>query len=317
MDGRRPRAGSPAAQPFRRRLRDGVRRDLPCDPRAARSDPQARRGRHGRVVASTAFRCGWASRGCCEAGQSRTVRRAAGDRGDPDRHDGAGQDRQSGRGARRMALLADAYLAASKLKQARGAIDAGLALSEQTGTRTWDAELHRLRGELFLRDDPPARTDAERCLPARGRDRTDQEMRTFEVRSTIRLARLALGRGAGEEARTMLARSARPSWTSTSPTWRRREGSSRTSVTCSCLRRPTDRARRRARAECVGCSWRASSSRSDGRDVLAHPPPRSYGFRQEGSRSELELDQREAYWFKSQGSQLIPYTMVSGPGTGR
>jgi predicted ATPase len=104
-----------------------------------------------------------------------------------------------------MALLADAYLAVGKLKQARGAIDAGLALSEQTGTRTWDAELHRLQGELFLRDDPPARTDAERAFRRAVETARDQEMRTFEVRSTIRLASLALGRGAVEEARTMLA----------------------------------------------------------------------------------------------------------------
>lgn len=104
-----------------------------------------------------------------------------------------------------MALLADAYLAANKLKQARGAIEAGLGLSEQTGTRTWDAELHRLRGELFLHDDPPARTDAEHAFQRAVEIARDQQMRTFEMRSTLRLARLALARGACQEVGAMLA----------------------------------------------------------------------------------------------------------------
>lgn len=105
-----------------------------------------------------------------------------------------------------MALLAESYLDAGKLRKALGAVEAGLALSAQTGTGAWDAELHRLRGELRLRDDPPAQDDAERCFRRAVEVANGQDMRTFALRSTIRLARLALARGDRDDARTMLAR---------------------------------------------------------------------------------------------------------------
>ena len=102
-------------------------------------------------------------------------------------------------------FLAEAYIDVGHVKGALGSIDAGLALSEQSGTHVWDAELIRLRAELALRGDPPeparAASEFQRAVEVARR----QGMRTAELRSTVRLARLAAGRGERAEARAMLA----------------------------------------------------------------------------------------------------------------
>jgi class 3 adenylate cyclase/predicted ATPase len=102
-------------------------------------------------------------------------------------------------------FLAEAYLDSGHPKGALGCIEGGLALSEHTGSHVWDAELLRLRAELFLRGDPPAPADAERDFRRAVETARRQGMRTFELRSTIRLAQLALERGERAEARAMLA----------------------------------------------------------------------------------------------------------------
>jgi len=102
-------------------------------------------------------------------------------------------------------FLAEAYIDASHVKGALGSIDAGLALSEQSGTHVWDAELIRLRAELALRGDPPDPTRAAAELERAVEVARRQGMRILELRSTVRLARLAAARGERTEARAMLA----------------------------------------------------------------------------------------------------------------
>jgi len=102
-------------------------------------------------------------------------------------------------------FLAEAYIDVGHVKGALGSIDAGLALSEQSGTHVWDAELIRLRGELALRGDPPEQARAASEFQRAAEVARRQGMRTFELRSTVRLARLAAARGERAEARSMLA----------------------------------------------------------------------------------------------------------------
>ena len=78
-------------------------------------------------------------------------------------------------------------------------------MSEQSGTHVWDAELIRLRGELALRGNPPEQTTAASEFQRAVEVARRQGMRTAELRSTVRLARLAAGRGERAEARAMLA----------------------------------------------------------------------------------------------------------------
>jgi adenylate cyclase len=52
-----------------------------------------------------------------------------------------------------LGLLADAQLKAGRHAEAMKSVEEGLALADATGERFYDAELHRLRGELLVR--PP------------------------------------------------------------------------------------------------------------------------------------------------------------------
>ena len=49
-----------------------------------------------------------------------------------------------------LALLAEAYWVAGQVEEAFGALAEALAMAERTGERAYEAEMHRLRGELLL-----------------------------------------------------------------------------------------------------------------------------------------------------------------------
>ena len=96
-------------------------------------------------------------------------------------------------------LLAEVYLAAGQLAEARGVVDTGLAISAQTGQPFFDAELHRLLGELLLADGrsstcgvsvPESAIGSRGVLPARSRDRPRAGGEGFELRAATSLARL-------------------------------------------------------------------------------------------------------------------------------
>jgi class 3 adenylate cyclase/predicted ATPase len=104
-----------------------------------------------------------------------------------------------------MGLLADAYLKAGDVPRAREAVDAGLALAAHSSSHVWDAELHRLRGEIHLREDPPSKAAAERCFEEACDAARNRGMKTSELRSMVSLARLRAERGKRREARAALA----------------------------------------------------------------------------------------------------------------
>jgi predicted ATPase len=81
----------------------------------------------------------------------------------------------------------------------------GLAEVERTGERLSEAELHRLKGELVMMQDPSAEAEAEHCLRAAIDVARQQSARLFELRATASLARLLKRQGKIAEARAMLA----------------------------------------------------------------------------------------------------------------
>jgi len=106
-----------------------------------------------------------------------------------------------------LALLAEAY-------QHGGQIDAGLAVVvdaletvQRTGERWYEAELHRLRGELLLARAagplPEAETRFHQAADVAGR----QHMKMWELRTAVSLARLWQRQGKRVEARQLLAES--------------------------------------------------------------------------------------------------------------
>src|SRR5271157_416967 len=63
-----------------------------------------------------------------------------------------------------VALLAELEAENGKIDSAVGAIDRALAEIEQTGQRTFEAEVHRIRGEILLKRDPANPAPAEEAL---------------------------------------------------------------------------------------------------------------------------------------------------------
>jgi class 3 adenylate cyclase/predicted ATPase len=71
--------------------------------------------------------------------------------------------------------------------------------------RWYEAELHRLRSELLLMQDASKVQEAERCLRTAIEIAREQSAKSWELRSTITLARLQEKQGRRDEAHAMLA----------------------------------------------------------------------------------------------------------------
>src|SRR5262249_20295370 len=84
-----------------------------------------------------------------------------------------------------------------------GALDEAILLAERTEERAFEAELHRLRGELLLalRADGEAVRELERALMIARR----QQARLWELRAATSLARAWHRQGRNVEARQLLA----------------------------------------------------------------------------------------------------------------
>jgi adenylate cyclase len=108
-----------------------------------------------------------------------------------------------------LALLAEVYGQAGRTQEALGQIDEALDLAERTGERFWEAELHRLRGEMLLakkESADPARTlaQAEACFQRALAIARRQRARSWELRAATSLARLQQRQERREEARELL-----------------------------------------------------------------------------------------------------------------
>jgi predicted ATPase len=80
----------------------------------------------------------------------------------------------------------------------------GMALLDRTQERMYEAELHRLRGDLLLMQDPSNATEAEQCFRTAIDVACRQSAKSLELRATMSLARLLDDTGRRDEARTML-----------------------------------------------------------------------------------------------------------------
>jgi class 3 adenylate cyclase/tetratricopeptide (TPR) repeat protein len=103
-----------------------------------------------------------------------------------------------------FATLADAQQAANQLAEAQGTVATGLAVAAQTDQPFWDADLHRLDGDLLLATGGPADEAATRYHHALAVAR-EQGARSLELRAATSLARLWRDQGKRAEARDLLA----------------------------------------------------------------------------------------------------------------
>jgi class 3 adenylate cyclase/predicted ATPase len=103
-----------------------------------------------------------------------------------------------------LALLAEALALAGKIEEGLAVLDDALATAAASGERGWDAEIHRLRGDLTARlphPDPAKAEDSFRTALAIARE---QGTRGYELRAATSLARLWRGQGRRTEARDLL-----------------------------------------------------------------------------------------------------------------
>lgn len=96
-------------------------------------------------------------------------------------------------GTHYAALFAETLTEAGRLEEATLVIDGALKFAARTGDRHYEPELHRLRGELLLRNQSD-RVAAENCFrQAIGLART-QGARSWELRAAMSLSELLAGR---------------------------------------------------------------------------------------------------------------------------
>ena len=104
-----------------------------------------------------------------------------------------------------LTLLAEALALAGKIEDGLAALDDALARAAVSGERGWDAEIHRLRGDLAGRlpyPDPAKAEDSFRTALVIARE---QGTRGYELRAATSLARLWRKQGRRNEARDLLA----------------------------------------------------------------------------------------------------------------
>jgi class 3 adenylate cyclase/tetratricopeptide (TPR) repeat protein len=107
--------------------------------------------------------------------------------------------------------LAEAHMAGEQLADARAAVELALAVAAETGQLHFDAELHRLQGEILLkavdnREGGVGDTGvAEECFQRALETARAQGARSFELRAATSLARLWRDQGKRVAARDLLA----------------------------------------------------------------------------------------------------------------
>jgi predicted ATPase len=99
--------------------------------------------------------------------------------------------------------LADAFAKIGEPEKAFGALAEATAIAEKTGEGFWQAELHRLRGELLLKHDGKE-DDAESCFEQALEVARNQSAKSLELRAATSLARLWQDQGKPQEAQQLL-----------------------------------------------------------------------------------------------------------------
>ena len=108
-----------------------------------------------------------------------------------------------------LALIAEAELARGAVEAGLTLIDHALARIEVHGERLYEAECHRLHGELRLASSVPDPLGAERSFERAIQVARGQQARSWELRAASSLARLWHGQGRCESARQLLREAAR------------------------------------------------------------------------------------------------------------
>ena len=103
------------------------------------------------------------------------------------------------------AFLAEAYVKAGQPEKGLKDVAETLARVHKTGMSVYEEELHRIKGELLLRQAVPADRDAETCFRHAIDMSHRRNAKSLELRAAMSLSRLWQKQGKKDEARRMLA----------------------------------------------------------------------------------------------------------------
>ena len=101
--------------------------------------------------------------------------------------------------------LAEAEARGGDLDRAIAILDEALATCERMGYRAFEAELHRVHGEIVLKRDPAHPAPAEEALLTAIAVAKQQGTRSFELRAALSLAKLYRATGRDADAHAVLA----------------------------------------------------------------------------------------------------------------
>jgi predicted ATPase/class 3 adenylate cyclase len=104
-----------------------------------------------------------------------------------------------------LALLAEVSAQMGQTAEGLEALAEALATLDKSGVRWWEAELHRLRGELLLQHEGAQPGEVEACFQHALAIARRQEAKSLELRAATSLARLWQLQGKRSEARELLA----------------------------------------------------------------------------------------------------------------
>ena len=114
----------------------------------------------------------------------------------------------SGAGAARpyfLTLLAEARTRIGRFDAAASALTEALACADEQEERYYESEMHRVKGDLLLKQNRSSSIEALACLKRAVEVASNQSAKSLELRATMSMARLLASQGHHAEARTMLS----------------------------------------------------------------------------------------------------------------
>jgi predicted ATPase len=104
-----------------------------------------------------------------------------------------------------LCFLAEACREVGRIDDALSAVTEALAFAAEHEERVWEAETHRLRGDLLLQQDDSNITEAQSCFQKAIDIARNQHAKSLELRAAMSLARLLANQGRRDEAYSTLA----------------------------------------------------------------------------------------------------------------
>jgi predicted ATPase len=104
-----------------------------------------------------------------------------------------------------LCKFAEACLAIGRVDDALDALMEALTIANEREDRVDEPEIHRLKGELLLKQSPSNAEEPEICFRKAIEVARKQSAKSWELRATTSLARLLASQGRRDEARTILA----------------------------------------------------------------------------------------------------------------